>query len=267
MKWSTNREPYNEGSFYTLDKYGNIVYRDLQNENVDFNAGEFHNNPRWDSYNYLYFENFQFYGFESRGSDYERFGCKIEQGVSVLDFGANIGAFARYARFRGASNVYCFEPMTPTFHCLYKNSAHDPNIECYKLGVSDKTGIADFKIHTDFTHNGGGSMCDFADKSLDIHHSESCALIGIEEIFKIEKWAKCEFLKIDIEGAERMVCEALPDAALRSLAYISAEFHRNDPEFDLFQKNWLQKCWDFGFKSYVLYYGNGDLRTVTLWKE
>ena len=121
MKWSTNRESFMKDSFYTLDKYGNIVYRNLQAENVDFDANEFHNNPRWDSYNFLYYENFQYFAFDSRGSDYERFGCKIEQGVSVLDFGANIGAFARYARLRGASNVYCFEPITPTFHCLYKN--------------------------------------------------------------------------------------------------------------------------------------------------
>ena len=38
MKWSTNRESFMKDSFYTLDKYGNIVYRNLQAENVDFDA-------------------------------------------------------------------------------------------------------------------------------------------------------------------------------------------------------------------------------------
>ena len=66
MKWSTNRESFMKDSFYTLDKYGNIVYRNLQAENVDFDTNEFHNNPRWDSYNFLYYENFQYFAFDSR---------------------------------------------------------------------------------------------------------------------------------------------------------------------------------------------------------
>lgn len=266
MKWSPLHKPVEDGWFYTLTADGKVVLRNLKKENEGFSveryrAGEF------DSYNFLYHENFEYYQWDSRGSDYERYGCMIKEGMRVMDLGANIGAFARYARSKGASEVFCFEPMTPTFHCLQLNTAHDEKIHAYKMGVSDKTEIRDFHIHTDYTHNGGGSMVNFAENSLDMHHSESCALLGIAEIFKMEKWSKIDFLKVDIEGAEQFVLQALPDAALRSLVCISCEFHSHTSEFEEFQRKIVEKFGSYGFKSFVLYHGDGHLRTVSFWKE
>lgn len=266
MLWNPMGRKLTDGEFYTLNKDGRIVLRDLKKENETFSVTEYYGG-KFDSYNFLYYENFNFYEWGSNGSDYERYGCQIDYGVKVLDFGANIGAFARYARMKGAREVHCFEPMTPTFECLQLNTAGDPNTHIYNIGVSDRTGTATFEIHTDFTHNGGGSMVGFASNSLDIHHSQTSVLLGIAEIFESKKWEDAEFLKIDIEGAEQIVLEAIPDKALRSLAYISGEFHSHSPEFDIWQQNFIQKCADFGFESFVHYHGNGQLRTINLWKK
>lgn len=255
-----------EGVFATLDKDGNMVTRWLKDENEFFNMDDY-KAGFYDSYNYLYHENFDYHGFDSKGSDYLRYGCQIEKGMHVLDIGANIGAFARYVRTQGADKVYCFEPLTPTYKCLLKNTEHDDAIETFNVGVSDSFGFHTFNMHTDFTHNGGGSMTDFKEKSLDMHYSESCITIGIAEIFKEEKFQKCQFLKMDIEGAEEIVLKAMPDAGFRTLACMSFEFHRNHPDFDNFQQEFVTKCHDFGFKSFTLYHGNGDLRTLTFWRE
>lgn len=265
-KWSLYEQPLEEGCFYTLTPKGKVALRNLKQESQGFTYTKYREGL-YDSYNVLYDENFNYHEFDSNGSDYERFGCRIRQGMRVMDLGANIGAFACYARSKGASEVLCFEPMTPTFHCLLLNTAHDENIHCYKMGVSNKTEIREFKIHTDFTHNGGGSMVDFALKSLHIHHAEYCVLIGIQQIFEIENWSKIDFLKVDIEGAEQFVLEALPDAALRHLVCISCEFHCHDEEFEDFQRKIVIKFGNYGFKSFVLYHGDGKLRTVTFWKE
>lgn len=265
--FDNNYRRVSDGEFYTLDQQGNLILRDLKKENSDFTVQKYFDTNEFDSYNYLYYENFEFEQFDSHGSDYERYGCQIESGMSVMDLGANIGAFARYASNKGAKEVFCFEPMTPTFHLLQLNTHHDEKIHPFKLGVSDKTGLAEFKIHSDPTHNGGGTMMKLGDSSLNIHFSEYCALIGIQDIFNDEKWSKIDFLKVDIEGAEQIVLEALPDEALRSIACISSEFHCNEPEFEIWQRNFIRKCQDFGFKSFVLYHGDGSLRTVTLWKD
>jgi hypothetical protein len=264
--WLPITSPPKDGEFYVLDENGNVVLRDLANEDIDFSIERYHKGM-FDSYNMLYHENFTYFQFESKGSDYERHGCQIKEGMKVLDLGANIGAFARYARFKGASKVYCFEPMSPTYHCLQLNTAGCQVIDTFNLGIGVNSGKAEFHIHTNFTHNGGGSMMDFQGKTVEVLHSESCAIISVEEVFKHENWGDIDFLKIDIEGAEESVLEALPDAALQRLVCISGEFHCHDEKFEIFQRNFIQRCRNFGFESFVLFHGNGKLRTVTLWKN
>lgn len=255
------------GEFVVLGRSGHLFTRNLEKEDKDFTMEKYHNGE-CDSYSYLYHENFSYYQFDATGCDYLRYGCRINSGMKVLDIGANIGVFARAAVLRGASKVYCFEPMTPTYRCLELNAQFAPEIiETFKLGVSDKSESTTFQIHTDYTHNGGGQMTEINPFLSNVVHSETCALIDIRAIFCDKIWGDVDFLKIDIEGAEEIVLKALPDAALQRLVCIAAEFHSHTPEFDIFQENFIQRCQNFGFKSFVLYHGDGHLRTINLWKN
>jgi FkbM family methyltransferase len=261
--------PWNlqEGDFVTLTPEGHLQLRNLKEEDKDFTVEKYHSG-QFDSYNYLYHENFSYSQFDATGCDYLRHGCRIDSGMKVLDIGANIGAFARAAVLRGASKVYCFEPMTPTYRCLELNAQFAPDIiETFKLGVSDKSESTNFQIHTNYTHNGGGQMTEINPFLANVVHSETCALIDIRAIFCDKIWGDVDFLKIDIEGAEEIVLKAIPDAALQRLVCIAAEFHSHTPEFDIFQENFIQRCQNFGFKSFVLYHGDGHLRTINLWKN
>ena len=256
-----------EGEFVTLDPDGCLQLRNLKKEDGDFTI-EKYRRGEFDNYNYLYHENFSYFQFDATGCDYLRYGCRIDSGMKVLDIGANIGAFAGAAVLRGASKVYCFEPMTPTYKCLELNAQLAPDIiETFKLGVSDKSQSTNFQIHTDYTHNGGGQITEINPFLANVVHSETCALIDIRAIFCDKIWGDVDFLKIDIEGAEEIVLKAIPDAALQRLVCIAAEFHSHSPEFDIFQENFIQRCQTFGFKSFVLYHGNGQLRTINLWKN
>jgi len=105
--------------FWTLDKEGKEILRDLEKENENFTFLGYWEN-KFDSNNYQYQEMFNSYLHEDNGCDYERMGCYIKEGDVVVDIGANIGLFAHRAETRGASKVICFEPMTPTFECLLK---------------------------------------------------------------------------------------------------------------------------------------------------
>jgi FkbM family methyltransferase len=256
-----------EGEFVTLTPEGYLQLRNLKEEDKHFTMEKYHRGEL-DSYNYLYHENFSYTQFDATGCDYLRYGCRIDAGMKVLDIGANIGVFARAAVLRGASKVYCFEPMTPTYRCLELNAEFAPDvIETFKLGVSDKSESTNFQIHTDYTHNGGGQISKINPFLANVVHSETCALIDIRAIFCDKIWGNVDFLKIDIEGAEEMVLQALPDAAFQRLVCIAAEFHSHTPEFDIFQENFIKKCHNFGFKSFVLYHGDGHLRTINLWKN
>ena len=140
--------------FYTLGPEGKEVLRDLKHESLNFNREKFLDGE-FDAYNYQWHEMFNHYIYDDNGCDYERQGCFIKEGDVVLDLGANIGIFAHRAETRGASKVICFEPITPNFNCLIKNKGSKTIVHKNAVGNSNK--FAEFKIHTDFTHSGGGT--------------------------------------------------------------------------------------------------------------
>jgi FkbM family methyltransferase len=251
--------------FWTLSSDGTEVLRDLKKENEEFSKVRY-DNGEFDANNFQWYEMFHHYVYDDLGCDYERYGCYIKEDDVVLDLGGNVGIFAHRAEQRGASQVISFEPVTPTFNCLIKNRG--PKTLVYKNAVGGKNGFTTFRIHTDFTHIGGGTSED-QDLMLNqrpIIHSERVIIIGINDIFE-NIGTKIDFMKIDIEGGEVDVLTSITDKNLSTLRCLSAEFHKSYEEFDLFQEQFVQRMNNLGFKSFVLYHGDGNLRTVNFWKE
>ena len=251
--------------FWTLRPDGSEVLRDLKKENENFSLDAYRNGE-FDANNYMWFEMFHHYSFNDIGCDYERMGCYIREGDVVLDLGANIGVFAYRAETRGASKVICFEPVTPTFNCLIKNKG--PKTLVYKNAVGSNQGFTTFNIHTDYTYIGGGTSHeqDLRLNGRNIIHSERVIIIGINEIFEGMN-CKIDFMKIDIEGGEVDVLESITDGNLNSLRCLSAEFHKTYDEFETFQSKFVDRMSRLNFKHFTVYYGDGNLRTLTFWKE
>ena len=251
--------------FWTLDKMGKEVLRDLEGESKNFNMEDYHKEI-YDANNYQWNEMFNHFIYDDVGCDYERYGCYIQEGDVVLDLGGNIGVFAHRAETRGASSVISFEPVTPTFNCLIKNRGTKTLV--YKNAVGGKNGFTTFVIPTDFTHIGGGTS-EGQDLSLigrQIIHSERVIIVGINEIFE-NLVEKIDFMKIDIEGGEVDVLENISDENLKSLRCLAAEFHKTYDEFDKFQTDFIDRMTNLGFKYFVLYHGDGNLRTLNFWKK
>jgi hypothetical protein len=72
---------------------------------------------------------------------------------------------------------------------------------------------------------------------------------------------------MDIEGGEVDVLTSISDDNLNSLRCLSAEFHKTYEMFDEFQQKFIDRMVNLGFKYFVLYYGDGRLRTLNFWKE
>jgi FkbM family methyltransferase len=251
--------------FWTLSLEGKEILRDLEEEGKSFNMDDYYKGI-YDGNNYQWQEMFNHFIYDDIGCDYERYGCYIKEGDIVLDLGGNIGVFAHRAETRGASKVISFEPITPTFNCLIKNAG--PKTVVYKNAVGGKHGFTTFRIHTDFTHIGGGTSedQDLLLNQRSIVHSERVIIIGINEIFE-NMDTKFDFMKIDIEGGEVEVLTSITDKNLASLRCLSAEFHRSYEEFDIFQEQFVRRMNNLGFRSFVLYHGDGKLRTLNFWKE
>ena len=249
--------------FWTLDKEGNEVLRDLEEEHKLFNREDYLSG-KFDSYNYQWHEMFNNYIYDDIGCDYERYGCYIKEGDVVLDLGANVGIFAYRAEIRGASKIISFEPLTPTFNCLIKNRGAKTLV--YKMAVGSKDGWVNFKINADFTNTGGATSVESA-MCGDIIYEEKSFSVDINKIFDglVEK---IDFMKIDIEGGEVDVLNSISDENLSQLRCLSCEFHKTYEEFEDFQKNFVDRVNRLGFRSFILYQGEGNnLRTINFWKE
>jgi len=139
------------------------------------------------------------YQINSGDGSYERGKVKIEPGDVVIDAGANIGAFSALASVRGAI-VYAFEPIEEIKNeYLDKTAALNPNITVVQKALSDKTGKIEMNL--DLGNIGGSSM---------VRHRKNESKIFAESD-TLDNWAeknnisKVDFLKADIEGAERLM--------------------------------------------------------------
>jgi FkbM family methyltransferase len=250
-------------NFWTLTPNGTKILRNLQKENLEFTREEYLNG-NFDGNNYQWYEMFHHYINDDIGCDYERYGCLLQPNDVVLDIGANIGIFSFRAEQRGASKVYCFEPLLPTFNCLQKNKGK--KTEIFNLGVGSKNELRTFKIHTDFTHIGGGGSDPHNQISPDkIIYEQTSYVVNINDIFTTIK-TRIDFMKIDIEGGEVEVLNTISDENLSSLRCLAAEFHYSEG-FDDFQNNFIKRMNDLNFNTFILYHGDGSLRTLNCWKK
>ena len=251
--------------FHTINSEGSTELRDLEREGKFFTMERYLSGD-FDAYNYQWQENFNHYIYDDNGCDYERYGCYIKTGDVVLDLGWNIGVFAHRAETRGASKVISFEPMSLTYGCLIKNVGN--KTVTYQNAVGGKSGFNTFKLHGELNNLGGvtTSKQDLKLNEENVLHSEVVFTININDVF--ESYNKTiNFMKIDIEGGEIDVLTNITDNNLSSLRCLAAEFHKTYDEFETFQSNFINRMANLGFKYFILYHGDGDLRTLNFWKE
>lgn len=164
---------------------------------------------------------------------YEYENVTLEKDDVVLDLGANIGMFSCVAAAK-AKKVYAFEPTPTTIKLLQQNAALYDNFEIVEYAAAEKEGECCFTI------NDLDTLDNVADRDIDSGRNSLYAerLNGLNmkttqimvktitlDMFA-EKYGveKIDFIKADIEGAERYMLmgakrvlkEFAPKLALRT---------------------------------------------------
>lgn len=124
----------------------------------------------------------------------------VHKGDIVLDCGANVGTFARFALDAGAKLVIAIEPAPDNLECLRRNFAKeisDNRLVIYPKGVWDKDDTLEFLVDPD----------NQAADSFVIHRKGAKAvarvpLTTIDKMVDELKLERVDFIKMDIEGAE-----------------------------------------------------------------
>ena len=125
----------------------------------------------------------------------------VRPGDIVLDCGAHYGLFTRNALRSGASKVIAIEPAPLTLECFRRNLAQeiaDGRVVVYPKGVWDKDDFLELNIN----HHESGANSFVVHRDGDTP-SEALPLTTIDKIVDELQLPRVDFIKMDIEGAER----------------------------------------------------------------
>lgn len=130
----------------------------------------------------------------------------LEEESVVFDLGANFGMFSAFASSKGCK-VHAFEPTIKTIDkYLSRTSQINPNIIVNDIAVSNEDGTQEFTIDKKDCRCNGISKT----KTNLLKHEESKILIPtttIDTYVDKNNIKMVDFIKADIEGAERLMLE------------------------------------------------------------
>lgn len=118
----------------------------------------------------------------------------------LLDCGANIGFFSRYAMEAGASQVVAFEPSPGNADCLRRNTeAWAGRVTILEQGVWNREETLSFSTRN--THNPGGHHITEGEGDLKI--PVTTIDLAVERL----RLPHVDYIKMDVEGAEARAIE------------------------------------------------------------
>jgi FkbM family methyltransferase len=116
----------------------------------------------------------------------------------LLDCGANVGFFSRYAFQRGAEKVIAFEPSPGNAACLRKNLAPelaDGRFVLIEKGVWEKETTLSFSTRN-INNPGGHHLCTDGEGDIKVQ------VTSIDQVVEQLGLTKLDYIKMDVEGAE-----------------------------------------------------------------
>lgn len=183
---------------------------------------------------------------------YERFEIEVAKGDVVIDCGANIGLFTLFAGYKHASRVISFEPVNYSRDILKKNI----EINGFKETVFtiEKFGLSNAKDSVQITINDEniGSNSIIEDSSN--QETEWIDVIRLDDYIKDNNIEKVDFIKADIEGAERLMLEGATETLKKFKPKLSICTYHLPDDVEV-----LSKIIKEANPKYEIYYGHKKL--------
>jgi FkbM family methyltransferase len=155
--------------------------------------------------------------------DYERIGEELQDGWIVLDIGAGLGDFTIYAAKSGPhSRIYAYEPFPESYALLQENlklNAVD-NVQSFPYAVSDgRSARLALALHGEAVQHRAALASSPVAATVDV----PCT--SLDRVLSDAGLSRCDFLKIDVEGAEYSILLGASDEALSAFRRVCLEYH------------------------------------------
>jgi len=180
-------------------------------------------------------------------------GFEINKNDVVIDIGGHIGLFSIYAsQFCTDGKIFCYEPIKENFDLLTKNIELNRLQNVYPFNTEVSKSVDDITIYLN-DDEAGHSMF------LENANYRKAKSTTLAKIFSDNNIDKCNFLKLDCEGAEYEIIDSLTHDITKKIEKISLEYHHADTEPSLLidLKNKLKK--EYTLKDYPSNNGMGIL--------
>jgi FkbM family methyltransferase len=169
--------------------------------------------------------------------------------ATMVDVGANYGMFSLVAsRLVGESGrVLAFEPANATFAVLKRNLESNDvrNVTPFRMALSDSAGTMRLYHDVDATRNSLAPTT----RSQDFEEVQTGTL---DEVLAKAHVHQVDFIKIDVEGADELVCRGAMNTLRVSLPVVL--FEHNAPAADrmkLEARNTGKVLADLGYEFYL----------------
>ncbi len=142
---------------------------------------------------------------EQQSAVYDSAGAPVRPGDVVLDCGANIGLYTLAALERGASLVVAIEPALDNLECLRRNLAAPiaaGRVVVYPKGVWNRDDVLPLNIQPS-----NSASYSVALRYRGATPGPQVELTTIDEIVRELGLGRVDYIKMDVEGAERAALE------------------------------------------------------------
>jgi FkbM family methyltransferase len=171
---------------------------------------------------------------------YEKASVEIEDGWTVMDIGAAAGDFSIcVGKFNPKCKIYAFEPYPPSYALLQENLKLNgvTNVRGFPLAVGGRRGPVKLKIAGEDVQHSTVVPAGSGQNALEVEGRT------LDEVFAGLKLTKCDYLKIDCEGAEFAILFKASYSTLDAIGHICLEYHDGVTAFnhndltEFFEKN------------------------------
>jgi FkbM family methyltransferase len=142
---------------------------------------------------------------------------------TILDCGANIGAFSLWALARCRGRAFAVEPSPLTFEVLKQNADRHPGrFEPFCAALGPQSGRRTFY---ESRYSANSSLLPWRlgwDSDLERYDVETMTLGGL---IRQSSFDRVDLLKMDVEGVEQEVVLSLPDTLFRRIGMLIVECH------------------------------------------
>jgi FkbM family methyltransferase len=154
----------------------------------------------------------------------------------IIDIGANIGLYAcAYAQYFKHINptIVAIEAVDTNFNLLKKNADTNnfKNISSYHIALGDSTGTLEFNLPSEsFVGNVAGNNITHPESTKNMI-VKKVALDTLDNFSKLHNIIRCDYMKVDIEGAELFLFNGAKEFISKTRPVIQFEYN----------KFWLEK--------------------------